>query len=393
MKRLFAIIASVTFAMNLVAQAIGTWQVYPAYTICTYNIPVKNKIYALMENNLIVYDTEDQSVTGFDWMNQLSDVTISLVRYSAEARRIIIVYENGNIDLLSIDDDNNVMNIPYLKNSTLQNKSVNAVQIVGKQAYVCTGFGIMAIDMQKAIVSDTYMLDMSITGCAVLGDYIYAGTATGIWRGLMKDNLLDKANWEQINTSINVLQLEQFDGHLFAREAGAFRIMSEADLTFSRVMSIKSTYLTISDGKMLIGNATQTCIFTSYKDYETCKGTYSWSQLAAGGKLFWASDGYDGLQAYSLADGEFTLQTRNIHINSPLHNYCYHLRFAGRRLLVAGGNGNYAVTSREGTAMYLEPDGTWVTRGRKVMQFSPAETFISTVRPGISGWPDQSLPS
>lgn len=360
MKRLFAIIASITFALNLLAQAIGTWQVYPAYNICTYNIPVKNKVYALMENNLIVYDTEDQSVTGFDWMTQLSDVTISLIRYSAEARRIIIVYENGNIDLLSIDDDSNVTNIPYLKNSTLQNKSVNAVQVVGKTAYVCTGFGIMEIDMQQAIVTDTYMLDMSITGCAVLGDYIYAGTTTGIWRGLMTDNLLDKANWEQINTSLNVLQLETFDGHLFARISNALWMMNEANTNFTKILTISSTYLSVTTGTMIIGSTKQTVIFSTYKDYETCNGTYSWSQLTASGKLFWASDGYNGLQAYSLNDGEFALQTRNIHLNSPLHDFCYHLRFAGRRLLVAGGNGNYAVTNREGTAMYLEPDGTWV---------------------------------
>lgn len=360
MKRLFATIAAITVVLGLAAQAIGTWQVFPAYNICTCSIPVKNKVYALMENNLIVYDTEDQSVTGFDWMNQLSDVTITFIHYSAEARRIIIIYDNGNIDLLSTDDDNDVINIPYLKNSTLQHKTINAVQVCGKTAYVCTGFGIVAIDMQKAIVADTYMLDMNITTCTLLDDYIYAGTTAGIWRGHTTDNLLDKTYWEQVHTWLNTLQLQTFDGQLFAR-GGTSIYVKDQGTTFTKLMDFKATYLTVSAGKMIIGNADKTIIYTSRDDAHTYSGTYTWRHLAAGTKLYWASDGYDGLQAYTLQDdGTFTLTTRSIRLNSPLHNYCYHLRFAGKRLLVAGGNGNYAVSSREGTAMYLEPDGTWV---------------------------------
>ena len=54
----------------LSAEQIGTWKVYPSYTIATYNIPVGQRIYSLMDGKLMAYDTEDGSITTFDWMEQ-----------------------------------------------------------------------------------------------------------------------------------------------------------------------------------------------------------------------------------------------------------------------------------------------------------------------------------
>ena len=48
------------------SSSLYSWQIYPAYTVCTRNIPAGNRIYALMESKLMAYDTEDETITTFD---------------------------------------------------------------------------------------------------------------------------------------------------------------------------------------------------------------------------------------------------------------------------------------------------------------------------------------
>lgn len=343
------------------AQSIGSWQIYPAYTVCTYNIPVGNRIYALMENNLMAYDTDDQSITTFDWMRQLNDVTIAFIRYSEQAKRLILIYDNGNIDLLSTENDDDVVNLAQLKNSAMQNKKVNNVQIVGSKAYVCTGFGIIVVDMDEAIISKTYNLGTSITACTTNETHIYAASAAGLWQGSLSDNLQDKNNWKKLNNSFAATFMEFFDGLLWA-QVGNNVMTSNAEISsFSNRLQLnKATYWTKSANQLLMGNAQTTCIFNTKDDYQTITGPFTWNQLTLQGNTFWASDGYEGLQAYTLEDKTFQLVTQKIHPNSPLHNYTYHLRYNGDRLMIAGGNRHYTSTARPGTAMILESDGTWV---------------------------------
>ena len=177
------------------------WQVYPAYNVCTQNIPVGTRIYALMESKLMAYDTEDHTITTFDWTRQLNDVAIAFIHYSADAGRLILVYDNGNIDLLSTTDDDDVINLAQLKNSTLQNKSINNVQVDGSTAYVCTGFGIVVVDMSKGIIQETYNLGLNVLSCASNATTLYAGTSTGLWTGQLADNLQDKTMGKQFNTN------------------------------------------------------------------------------------------------------------------------------------------------------------------------------------------------
>lgn len=343
------------------AQSIGSWQIYPAYTVCTYNIPVENRIYALMESNLMAYDTEDQSITTFDWMRQLNDVSIQFIRHSDQAHRIIIIYDNGNIDLLSTENDDDVINLAQLKNSSLQNKQVNNVEIVGSKAYVCTGFGILVVDMDNAIISNTYNLETNVTACTANENSIYAASAAGLLQGLLSDNLQDKHSWNKLNTSFSATYMDFFDGVLWA-QIGNNLMISNADVSsFSRLIQITNPkYWTKTADKIIVGNNQNTFIFNSKEDYQTITGTFTWNQLTVSGNTFWASDGYEGLQAYSLNDKAFQLTTSNIHPNSPLHNYSYHLRYAGDLLMVAGGNRHYTATSRPGTAMLLNSDGTWI---------------------------------
>ena len=352
------------FTLHLSAQPIGSWQVYPAYTTATYNIPTGHRIYSLMEGKLMAYDTDDGTITTFDWIQQLNDVTISFIHYSAEAKRLIIIYDNGNIDLLSTEDDFDVINLAQLKNSLMQNKTVNNVQVFGHFAYVCTDFGIVIIDMAKGIIQDTYQLNLAVKSCAVNDKAIYAGTSTGLWIGQRSDNLKDKSNWKQFNTNYHAQHMEYFDGCVWAQVDGWLFVSNPEITSFKAVfpkLDAHPKFMTYSDGAIILGTATKLYIISGQDQIQSYEGNYTWNCLTKKGNTYWASDGSNGLQAYQIdQQGTCTLVTSQIHPNSPLHDYSLHLNIVGERLLVAGGNWNYSEAWRPGTAMYLEPDGTWV---------------------------------
>lgn len=369
------------------AQATGTWQVYPAYTVCTKSIPVGTRVFALMESNLMAYDTEDASIATWNSMNGLNDVGIQFMEYSAEAKRIILVYDNGNIDLLSTDDDNYIVNISTLKTSSLQGKNVNNVSVDGRYAYLCTGFGLVVVDMQNGVISKTYRLSLVVNACAVYNEHIYIGTTTGIWRGNTADNLQDKSKWSQVVTNLKPTMMATFDGSLFIRHGNSI-LRSQNGTSFTAVHTITTPlYLFVSDGHLLVGNKQTTYEYTAWDQFYTYQNPGTWTHLAKAGNTYWGSDGTDGLESYKLnADNTFTLTTTGIHPNSPLHDYTYHLRLVDDRLFVAGGNYNYSPKEGlTGTAMVMEADGTWTNlSAASANEVAPQARFTDVTHVAVS---------
>lgn len=384
--RLMLLFFAFHFSHSAFAQVIGSWQVYPAYTVCTKTVPVGNRVYALMESNLMAYDTEDTSIATWNSMNGLNDVGIQFVDYSAEAQRLILVYGNGNIDLLSTQDDGYIVNISTLKSSSLQGKNVTSVSIDGTYAYICTGFGLVVVDMQNALIAKTYRLGLVVNACAVFQNHIYLGTTTGIWRGSISDNLQDKNNWKQVSASYRPTMMAAFDGSLFIRNGNTI-LSSHDGIAFATAATITAPlFMHVSDGALLVGSKATLLQFSSATQSTSYATPGTWTWVARSGSTYWAADGTEGLQAYKLDGNTFGLTTSGIHPNSPLHDYTYHLRLVDDRLFVAGGNYNYSPKEGlAGTAMILEPDGTWLNlSAASAAEVAPQSRFLDVTHVAVS---------
>ena len=342
---------------------IGTWKVYPAYNISTSNIVAGNRIYSIMEGKLMAYDIDDATITTFDWLQQLSDVTVSFIRYSAEAKRIIIVYDNGNIDLLSTVDDYDVINLAQLKNSTLLNKDVNYVQVKNQYAYICTNFGVIVVDMAKGLIKESYELGLKVRSCALTDKNLVIGTSTGLWRGPLNTNLKDKGNWTQLEIYFNAEHMETFAGNVWIHVGSYLVAMNNDEETWTTLhagtLIPTPTYMTVNDGKLVIGNTSKVFIYESKDKVTELTGNFTWNCLTARGNEYWASNADNGLQSYLLNNNTFELTRDKIHTNSPTHDYSFHLLLNNNRLFVAGGNRHYSSIYRDGTAMYLDADDIW----------------------------------
>ena len=274
-----------------------------------------------MESNLIAYDTEDASVTTFDCLRQLNDVTISLMEYCPEAKRMILVYDNSNIDLISTDDDDDVLNLAYIKQSNMQDNTVNGISMFGTTAYLATNFGIVCIDVAEGVILHTYNLGERVTAAASDGTYIFAGGTSGVWRGRMSDNLQDPASWTCIQTNIRLPQkMFFFDEHVFAI-SGSYLCWSPGNgQRFDAKQLYAPTSINVQSDCFIFAGRQRMDIFSAWNQSTSYQGNFTWNNVCRVGNTFWAADGSKGLQAYRLDGNDFTLTQAEIHPNSPLHS-------------------------------------------------------------------------
>lgn len=214
MKHLFIFILSVLSVLTMSAAGIGTWRNYLAYSEITDVQKAGNTLFVLASKGLYSYNTTDQSIVTYDKTNGLNDCGIQLIAWCQDASRLIVIYENGNIDLVS--RDGSVTNMSdYYNYTATSDKNIYGVDIIGRQAYMSTGFGIVNINMASAEVKETYNLGFRVDYVYIGNNRIYAASSTnGIYSASLSANLIDPANWTY--TSAYVPKTRTIDPELFA---------------------------------------------------------------------------------------------------------------------------------------------------------------------------------
>ncbi|MCD8282898.1 MAG: T9SS type A sorting domain-containing protein, partial [Prevotella sp.] len=181
------------------AYVANEWIAYPAMGDISYVVKADKMVYALAGGSLFSVNTSDYTVTVYDKANYLSDTEISLIEWCAATKKLVIVYSNENIDLLS--NDGTAANIPalYTKSMTAD-KTVNAIDIYDEYAYLSTGFGIVKVNTKAVEISDTYNLGMRIGWVRIEdGTITAAATHYGEYSAPLDSNLLDPASWTRVS--------------------------------------------------------------------------------------------------------------------------------------------------------------------------------------------------
>ena len=192
---LFIYISTVFHAFGLAA---GTWQVYPSYANLTEISPAGDVCFALASGSLFAYNNTTAETTVFNKTTGLAGIDISHIAWSQQAKRLVVAYGDGNIDLVSASGD--ITNVPGLYLSeTVSDKTVSHIYIDRQFAYMSIGVGVMKLDAKKGVIADTYQLGFAVDHSYVKDGYLYAvSKAQGTWRGLLTDNLLDKNRWQRV---------------------------------------------------------------------------------------------------------------------------------------------------------------------------------------------------
>ena len=213
--------------------AYGDWQLHlPARHPLTL-AEAGNQLYVADESSFYFYDKTLNTTQMLSRRDGLSDVGVATLAYDSASAQLVVVYHNGNIDLLGASGK--VRNVTDLLRKESQTaKVINSAQVYNGLAYIGTSLGVVVLDLAKGEVRDTYSAigpggkTVTAYATAVLHDTILAATSVGILRGRLAStvNLLDYRSWTaetpDAGTPARVYnQLVAYRGHAVA--ASSFR--------------------------------------------------------------------------------------------------------------------------------------------------------------------------
>ncbi|MCW0484872.1 hypothetical protein [Gaoshiqia sediminis] len=209
---------------SVIAFPVGEWTDYSSYSSAQQVVVASNKVYCVTTGGLFTVDTTDNSLQKLTGINGLSDVGVNRVGYGDEAEVVLVAYKNSNLDLII---GREIFNLSDIKRKLLPaDKTIYNILFVGQTAYLSCGFGIVAVNLEKREIKDTYYIGengaaMKVTDMAFDGQFLYAATEKGIFKApVSAANLQDFRFWERDESIPNADgpfdQLEYFAGSLIA---------------------------------------------------------------------------------------------------------------------------------------------------------------------------------
>ena len=204
MKKIFVALLLLSWSMinsQWSMAQIGSWHNYLAYSDVQQIQAAGNELFVVASNNLYQYNKTDHSIYTYDKTKGLSDTGIKFIRWCHQAKRLVVVYDDSNIDL--VETNGNVYNISDIYSKSITGgKEIHHAVVYGQYAYLSADFGVVKVNVKSVEISETYSLGFVTHATAIEGNYIYVLAANGsIWKGNMQLNLIDPANWTQTTTA------------------------------------------------------------------------------------------------------------------------------------------------------------------------------------------------
>ena len=298
------------------ALAYGEWTFHLAYQDVTACQPAGNRVYVLSDGNLFACDVPTSEVTFFTEQTGLSDKGIRFMGYSETQRLLVLVYENGNIDLL--DDEGNVGNMPELRNAYSDNLVLNNLSVRGDTACISTDEGVVCVNLARREVEGFYRLGRRVYDATVFDGAYWAALEDQLYACSLSANPLDVSAWQPVETARvrrlvpfagGVYVFAEFTGEATAASAGLWWVEpAGSDGRRARTRLTSETYTSFyADGNAAVfANSYKGVFYTPdapTRPVHEWAQDNTWSQLTrdAGG-TFWAACGYEGMQAMAWSD-------------------------------------------------------------------------------------------
>lgn len=186
---------------------IGSWRSHLPYGHAFAVAVAESKVYCATHSGLFSYDTSTEELQRLSPIEGLAEVDVTAMAYNHYAKKLVVGYENGNIDLI---DGSSIINLPFIKDKNLTGiKQINSITMLDRYAYLSCGFGIVVINLVKQEIADTYYLGSTSAPLEVLdlafnGSVLFAATRQGVYKAQQDGPYLsDPASWQQ-DTSIPI---------------------------------------------------------------------------------------------------------------------------------------------------------------------------------------------
>ena len=203
--RSLPLLAALLFAEAAAAQAppIGGWREHLPFNNALQVDADASAVFCATPYGFFSFDKSDRSFSRKTRINGLSEVRGRLMTREPGGKRIALVHENSNLDIL---EGSKVTNIPDLMLSRVNgDKSVYGLLWQGNSLYLCTGLGIVVVDPARREIRDTYRPsrnggDIRVNDLVAADGFLYAATAEGLKRAdANAATLSDYRRWETVS--------------------------------------------------------------------------------------------------------------------------------------------------------------------------------------------------
>lgn len=171
-RRLLTLLAACHFALITAIAQVGSWRAYMSYYEPQDIVKAGDMLFVRASNGLYSYNLNDHSISTYDKVRQLNDSYVTHIAWNTKVGRLLTVYQNSNLDI--IDAGGNVVNLSALYSKSMtQDKTVNNIYMSDQYAYLGTGFGVVKVNMQRAEVTESYILNHNTVAIAIDNAQIY----------------------------------------------------------------------------------------------------------------------------------------------------------------------------------------------------------------------------
>ncbi|MDR0508149.1 MAG: hypothetical protein LBH32_15235 [Dysgonamonadaceae bacterium] len=359
------------FCFSIHGQRVGQWKSYMAYQNATLVTETPHFVFAVYDGSLMSYSKEDGEVTTYSFEDGLHDVQIIKMAYSPETKTLVLVYENGNIDLFF--GKNDVINISSIKDKLdIPNKTINNITIAGKYVYISAAFGIVVLDLERKEIKSDYKLGTNTAAVCQWGDYLYAATGEGLKRAPVSSNLQDKENWinlppiENCNNN-QITQMTLFKDHLVFYDSKNLFYVENVET--GKAQQIGSTgacwHLSVIRDRLVVGVWSSVWFYENFDRFDAVSFSDEYRYIAPSGTSndhYWIAWGSKGIVEVKLkqegSELKYEETIAGIKVNSPVRNLCFYMTYTAGKLLVVGGNRDADRRYIPGTLMIYE-NGKW----------------------------------
>lgn len=178
---------------------IGQWREHLPYRQALSVIAAQGRIYCSTPYTVFAVSLEDRAISRYSKVTGLHDAGVAAMGFDAATGSLVIAYQNSNLDILRQETAVNIPDI--MLRPSAGDKRIYHIACHAGKTYLSTGIGIIAADLERHEIIDTYVpsADPRVNAVAADHQYLYAATPEGVKRALQQgSNLAEPSSWEMI---------------------------------------------------------------------------------------------------------------------------------------------------------------------------------------------------
>ncbi len=209
MRKLLALTFLLFFIVKMaIAQpgtdlAIGQWKQHLPFTVGNYVTQSDDQVFYATKHALLIIDKADRALRQVTKVEGLSRVGVDFVKYNKGSGVLMVVFDDGAIDLISGDGNLTLLGVPE-SSVILGEKRINDVFMANDSiAYLAGNFGLTTLNIKRGLFPNTIRVPVEVNSAVVYQNAIYAATEEGVYTidlgaGL---NIDDFSNWDWLDGS------------------------------------------------------------------------------------------------------------------------------------------------------------------------------------------------